>query len=295
MLTLQNSELRVDILDPVRDAARLGPRFCWGGYIWQVYDSVAGPLFTGPEWPEPSPSAFNGQGLPESFRHRTLEGRPLTWRGEVGVALGAGELRCDGEKVHVVAPCKWEVTATAERIEFRTQHAAAGFQYSLRRVVALAGRQISSVTHLTNASTGQAMALEWFTHPFFALLNGEIRAQLPTGAELPANAGFTLMGRTLTQKRRFTRADDGHMERGLRLLPNQPLSTTLTHPSLTYVQFETSFAPAACVLWGNDRTFSIEPYLTLNLAPGESRDWSLTYGLGAPRDCIRRSGFTPRA
>ena len=128
MLTLQNRDLRIDILDPVRDAARLGPRFCWGGYIWQVHDATAGPLLTGPEWPEPAPSAFNGQGLPESFRHRTLEGRPLTWRGDAGVALGAGELRRNrDDQVHIVAPCNWNVTAAAGRIEFSAQHAAAGF------------------------------------------------------------------------------------------------------------------------------------------------------------------------
>src|SRR6187549_2174877 len=95
MLMLQNRELRINVLEPARDSARLGPRFCWGGYIWQVHDAVAGPIFTGPEWPESAPSPFNGQGLPESFRHRTLEGRPLTWRGDEGVAVGAGTLRRD--------------------------------------------------------------------------------------------------------------------------------------------------------------------------------------------------------
>ena len=104
--------------------------------------------------------------------------------------------------------------------------------------------------------------------------------KLPGDAELPANAGFTLASGTLAQKRRFTRADDGHMERGLRLPPNQPLSATFGHSALSRVQLETSFAPDSCVLWGNDRTFSIEPYLSLNLAPGEQRDWHLTYRFG---------------
>ena len=67
------------------------------------------------------------------------------------------------------------------------------------------------------------------------------------------------------------------MERGLRLPANQPLVATLQHPSLGHIRMETSFAPDACVVWGNDRTFSLEPYLTLDLAPGESREWNLCY------------------
>ena len=69
MLSLANRTLRVELLDPADDAARRGPRYCRGGYIWQVHDQQAGPLLTGPEWPHPTPTPFNGQGLPESFRH----------------------------------------------------------------------------------------------------------------------------------------------------------------------------------------------------------------------------------
>jgi hypothetical protein len=127
------------------------------------------------------------------------------------------------------------------------------------------------------------MVLEWFAHPFFALVSGEVQAELSGEAELPANAGFTLASVSLAQKRRFTRADDGHMERGLQLPPNQPLSARFEHSAVTHVQFETSFAPDSCVLWGNDRTFSIEPYLSLDLAPGEQRDWHLTYRFGIPK------------
>ena len=88
MLQLSNGELRVDLLDPVADAARQGVRYCWGGYIWQVREACGEPLLTGPEWPNATPSAFNGQGLPESFRHTRFEGRPLTWNGDHGLAVG---------------------------------------------------------------------------------------------------------------------------------------------------------------------------------------------------------------
>ena len=86
MLTLANAELTVSLIDPAAEQARLGPRYCWGGYIWQVSDRSIGTLLTGPEWPELTPLPHNGQGLPESFRHSTTEGAPLLWDGAVGLA-----------------------------------------------------------------------------------------------------------------------------------------------------------------------------------------------------------------
>lgn len=284
MLHLENRGLRVDVLDPVADAARLGPRYCWGGYIWQVHDIAAGPLLTGPEWPEPAPSAFNGQGLPESFRNRSLDGRPLTWRGDQGVALGAGDLRIDASgNVVLIRPCAWEITTHVDRLIFTTRHDAAGFRYELVRAIELTDREVRSVTQLTNTSAAERLTLEWFAHPFFALVNGVVSAEVPAGTVLADNAGFVLTDRTLVQKRRFVRRDDGHMDRGLRLPSERPLVATLAHPALAHVCFETSFAPDSCVIWGNDRTFSFEPYLTLDLAPGETRRWSLLYRFGASK------------
>jgi hypothetical protein len=282
MIELGNSELRVDLLDPIVDASRLGPRFCGGGFVWQVHDRAAGPLLSGPEWPHPTPSAFNGQGLPESFRHRTLEGRPLTWRGATGVALGAGELRTTADgKVELVAPCRWTITSTPSWIEFATDQHAAGFHYALHRRIELNGRTVRSLTRLTNLSPDSDLMLEWFAHPFFPLVDGVVCAKMAASAVLPENPGFALRDGILVQKRRFASLTDGHMDRGLILPPDCPFHATLKHPSVTEVSFETSFGPTACVIWGNDRTFSFEPYLTLQLAPGVTREWRLSYRFGA--------------
>jgi hypothetical protein len=282
VLTLANRHLCLDVLDPVADRARLGPRFCWGGFIWQVHDAAAGPLLTGPEWPSPSPVPFNGQGLPESFRHRTRDGRPLTWQGDRGVALGAGELAADAAgDVTVSAPCVWRIDPAGDSLTFTTRHTVAGFAYEISRRLELAERTLRSVTFLANRSD-RRLTLEWFAHPFFALRDGLARTDLPAGTALAANPAFALEGRTLVQRRRFADIRDGHMV-FLRLPLGAPLAARLEHPSLTHVDFATDFAPAECPVWGNSVTFSIEPYLALDLAPGEVRTWSLLYRFGQPR------------
>jgi hypothetical protein len=52
---------------------------------------------------------------------------------------------------------------------------------------------------------------------------------------------------------------------------------------LASVRFSTDFAPFKCVLWANGNTLSYEPYLALDLAPGQSREWTLTYEFGKIR------------
>lgn len=281
MIVLDSVDLRVEVLDPVADAAKLGPRFCAGGFIWQVHDRRIGPLLSGPEYPEPNPSPFNAQGLPESFRHRTLEGRPLTWNGLRGVALGSGELEIDPTgTVALRAPCTWQIAATGEAVTFRTRQAAAGLDYVLERRIELEDRILRSFTRLENHGAA-TLSLEWFAHPFFPLVEGRVDAHIATTATLPDNPGFRLEAGRLTAKRRFQSATDGHMDRGLHLPPGDKFHATVVHPTIGTLIFETSFAPDAFVIWGNDRTFSFEPYLTLNLAPQAAREWSLSYRFGA--------------
>jgi hypothetical protein len=282
MLHLANAELTVDLLDPAAEHARLGPRFCWGGYIWQVHDRHLGALLTGPEWPHPEPTPLNGQGLPESFRHSTTEGKPLLWHGDTGLAPGGGVLGRDATGVIVREPAKWAVDLQPTKATFRTAQSAAGWSYELERRIELRGRQLISHSKLTNRGAGR-LALEWFAHPFFALeTDGKLRATLPAGIGLGENPGYVLAHGELTLRRAFVGLHDGHLVH-LGLPAGLPFTVTLTHPKIASVRFTTDFAPFKCVLWANGHTLSFEPFLALDLAPGESREWSLTYDFGPAR------------
>lgn len=284
MLRLENASLRVDLLDPAdpADAERQGTRYGWGGYIWQVHDAQRGPLLAGPEYPRPDPTGFNGQGLPESFRHRTRDGTPLTWSGETGLGIGIGILAAaDMNSADVREHCAWTVSRFPDHLVFQTRHAAADLAYELTRTVELAGREIGSYNQLTNVGE-RPLVLQWFAHPFWPLTGNRALVRLPAGTTLPDNPGFAIAAEgTLTFKRPFSTKDDSQF--ALLALPrDRALVLTVDHPKIARVTFETSFVPDECPVWANAHTISVEPYLNLRIAPGESRHWHLKHGFEVP-------------
>lgn len=285
MLRLASASLAVDLLDPSdpRDAIHLGARFCHGGFIWQVHAlssaSDAVPLLSGPEYPSPSPDPFNAQGLPESFRHRTRAGTPLTWNtaADSGIAVGAGTLALDAAGQPILTErCAWHVSLSASSATFSTHDDAAGFAYALTREITVAADTVISASRLTNVSP-QPLTLEWFAHPFWPLTTGRARISLPVGSTLPANPGFTVAADgTLTFQRPFLSPEDSQFSL-LSLPPAQPLALALDHSALARVTFSTDFIPSECPVWANAHTVSVEPYLALTLAPGETRAWQLRH------------------
>jgi len=286
MLRLANADLSVDLLDPAdtADQARQGIRYCWGGYIWQVTDAHSGPLLAGAEWPKPDPLPFNGQGLPESFRHAAFgTNRPLMLRDGRGWIIGIGRVGPGAKgKLAVTQPCTWHVTPTTDALEFCAAQSGDGYASQLTRHVALEGRTVISSTQLTNTGE-QPLPLHWFAHPFFALTDRLITCNLPTGYSVAENPGYALDARNqLSLKRRFDGELDGHFE-PLRIAPRQPLRVRLSHPKLSEIIFTADFTPDFCPVWGNGNTWSIEPYLMTELAPGATRTWQLTYEFGPVR------------
>ena len=84
MLFLTNARLKVHVLDPVADRARLGTRYCTAGFMFQVEDLERGsvPLLSGPTYPD-AYNLFDGQGIPDAFQ-------PALGADRGGTALGIG-------------------------------------------------------------------------------------------------------------------------------------------------------------------------------------------------------------
>lgn len=283
MIAISDHRLRVELLDPQAPHPAHGNRYCHGGYIWQVHDAQ-GPLLSGPEYPHPTPTAFNGQGLPEVFRHADKQAnQPLTQRpdGE-GLIIGIG--RCRGgftpTDVVLTSTVSWSVVRTDSSATFTSQDQHLDWAYHLTRRVALEGGELLSATTLRNAGN-QPLPLQWYAHPFFAHRGGLTTCRFPDGGvTVPSNPAYAIANDVLAM-----RADAGWNRHGhfqwLDLRPGLLLEATLSHPRLDGIRIRGDFPIDRMPVWANSNTLSIEPYLRADLAPGQTLRWSLRYGFGA--------------
>jgi hypothetical protein len=54
------------------------------------------------------------------------------------------------------------------------------------------------------------------------------------------------------------------------------------HPFLGLVAAKCSFTPSYFPIWGNDRTFSWEPYLERTVPGGSCEEWTIEYEFPTP-------------
>lgn len=274
MHELKNDSLRLEILDPVADRARFGTRFCWGGYVWQIHDSLHGPLLSGPEYPTEPEDVFNGQGVPEVLRYAVLlTGEPLTIEnGKGGLVMGVGRV---DDRMEITRPCVWTIRKTELSITFATGDTAHGWGYDLTRRLELDGRRL--VSHTTVKNSGRrTLPVHWFAHPFFPLSDGTLVCQLHFPATMTENSGYTLEDGFIRFRKPFRSYEEDEFAM-LEIGPDTSFDATLSHPTLEAIRISGDFAPARLPIWANGNTFSIEPYIQRSLEPGEKTDWSLTY------------------
>jgi len=284
MYALSNPELTVLILDPVADVARLGSRYCTGGYIWQVLDAHHGEVFAGPEYPQ-APNTFDGQGAPDMFQ-RSLGAEAAPVGGEVG-CIGVGRVRRTSSREpfdvrynpEVIEFVKWKTSCSQDTVTMRTEHAFRDWAYRLERTVNLQGRTIRSRTGI--CSQGSApLPVRWFAHPFFPVPSDNVLCRFSFPVGLPADSP----GYWLNAEGFVTRKPGHDWRRGcyqaLDLRQPGPLLATQQHPQLGQLTVATDFAPTFLPVWGNDRTSSFEPFFERTLSRGAEASWSIEYHLG---------------
>ena len=282
MLSLEDADLTVRILDPVTDAAKLGSRYCSGGYVWQVEDARHGALFSGPCFPSPKPPPFDGQGLPEVFE--TALGQDRAEVGDDVWVIGVGRVRRESSNAPfhvrdnptVVERAIWDTEVSRRRVTMRSREAFSDFELALERTVSLDGRTLTSSTVLTNLGKRE-IPVRWFAHPFFPWPGADcFRTSLEMS--LPENPGF------LTNPRGFVERRPEHdWKKGCYVVPKVALGGELEvvqkHPLVGEIHAACRFPLAWLALWVNDRTVSFEPFHQTLLAPGARSDWAIEYRL----------------
>lgn len=282
MLTLASERgLRVELLDPRADAPRLGARYCSGGYIWQVWDERHGAVFAGPCFPEPEPPPFDGQGAPEVFE--IALGQHEAELGDDVYVIGVGRVRRESavrpfhvrDNPTVVERSVWDIAEAApSTLRFRSSASFREFALMLERTVSLEARTLHSATTLQNVGQRE-LPLRWFAHPFFPWANercfrSSLELAMPDGAALVEDAeGFV------------ARRPGSDWTRGHYVVPRVALGGELgveqCHPTLGHVRASCRFPLGGLALWGNERTFSFEPFFQTNVGPGGLAAWSVTY------------------
>lgn len=266
MYTLNNDVLEVSVLDPVADRGRMGPRYCTGGYIFQI-SAEQGPLLSGPTYPE-SFNWFDGQGIPDSFAHGALRSAETP----SSQALVPGIGLCDTSARTVLEYCDWTVHAEAQQIRFRTTHDWENYSFGLERTVSLSGRVVRSHTRIENRGA-RHVPVSWFPHPFYPLPAGEALCSLPAPVEVAPDSTYSVGSDG------YLRCRDLSALQAVSVRCNEsgPLTVLQRHPVLGLVAARYSFSATHIVVWGNTNTFSFEPYLDQTVGRGTSLEWLAEY------------------
>lgn len=282
MYTLEGEGLSVSILDPQTDLNRCGSRYCVGGYIYQVTDTARGELLTGPQYPDPYPDVFDGQGAPDMFL-TPLGAETAFVGGEVGV-IGVGRVRRTSpiepfsvrHNPDVIEFLPWQVESTIQQITMQTEQTFQAWTYRLVRQVTLAGRTLDS--HTTIESTGSAdLPVRWFAHPFFPLTADRVYCHFSIPVAMPENDGYFLNEAGYVCQKPEHQWERGYYQALDYSKPEGGITITQKHPTLGLVVTNTDFAPDFLPIWSNANTFSFEPYFDTTLGQGENATWRISY------------------
>ncbi len=286
MLSLSNDDLIVSILDPVGDRVRLGSRYVTGGYVYDVTDRKLGVITSGPGYPdEEFPPVFDGQGLPEAFPSFLWPGsesavsNKLPDPGTKMLVIGVGLVTATTTEKFRVMPvdefCQWRISQTTTSVAMETRQTFAGWTLDLNRDLTLVNRTLISHTRLANVGR-EPIKFRWFPHPFFPNVKGEFcKFNLPV--TVPENPAYELLANGFIQAKPASDWDRAGHFQAIPFSGTDRLMILQRHPKLGLVAATCSFAPVWLPIWGNKYTFSFEPYLELEVAPGAESTWSITY------------------
>jgi hypothetical protein len=269
VLTIENDQLAVDIIDPRSDQDFLGTRYCAGGYLFQITDKKLGPLLAGPTFPD-SYNVFDGQGIPDSFNLAPLRGVD----DRLALVLGVG--LCDLVDNTVLEPCHWNIDSKPGSIVFTTKHIFQDWTVVLERAVTLEGRTVRSNTVVRNAGS-ERFPIIWFPHPFFPQMphGSDELIKVSPGVDLPGNEAYGLSSNGYIHRKNWPWTGDHYQ--ALDVTRNGELAVIQRHPTLGLISASCNFTPTYFPIWGNRVTFSWEPMIERTIAPAQVAGWQIDY------------------
>jgi len=166
----------------------------------------------------------------------------------------------------------------------RTTQAKGRFGLELERTIALHGRTVRSTTLLKNTG-GAPIPLRWFPHPFYPHPEGDelcklnIPVTIPETipASLPGKGGYALLESGYIGRVGWPWSDPAGHYQALDYTAHTNLVILQRHPQLGLIAATCSYVPTFFPIWGNQYTFSWEPFLERTVAGGQQLNWWIDY------------------
>lgn len=238
-----------------------------------------GPLFSGPSFPNEA-SVFDGQGIPDVFE--TAIGSSVSKVGECVHVIGVGDVLRTSSILPfhvrwnptVILPCEWNIVRTSDFVEMSTSAQFKSHRYTLTKRVKLDNAGFTITASLHNTGT-VPIPVRWFVHPFFPLIDGTVFCELSLPLKIPDNPGFEYTGKRITMVKTFDWQSGCY--RTLCVPWDNPVSISVKHPKVNCISLRTSYGLSWLPVWANANTFSIEPFFSRLLIPGESAEWDIVF------------------
>jgi hypothetical protein len=294
-VVLTNGLVRMAVFLP--DAERgyyRGLRFDWSGIVGQA--EYGGHTFYGP-WRAPHDPLNHDDvsGPAEEFGPTMPLGYAEAKPGGAFVKIGVGEIEKIDEPAYrfwyryrLLRPGAWEVRHGKEWIEFRQDFAAGsgwGYHYE-KRIALAAGSPAFSITHQLRNNGSRALVTDQYCHNFTRIdgtpAGPEYRLALPFALVAKEQTELhdlaELRGQEVVLRREFKEGESimaflgGFRDRAA------DYGATIEHrQSGAALEFHADQPPARYNLWATRTALCPEPYLELNLKPGQERRWQTSY------------------
>lgn len=287
---LSNGTLQVEVMDPNHpDRYYRGIRFASLANVLQV--TRDGQIFL--HAPKDHDPLTEAAGLPMEFDIRSPDGPPgfaEAAAGEGFIKIGVGVLAKEDVIYRFFTP--YRVVKTAETtVEWHEDRAlfrqscggVNGYAYRMDSEIRLEGDEVKVLTRLTNTGT-KALVTEQYAHDFVSFGDGAVEAGYQAVFSAPFDAKilkpvYEIDGRTVRLTTAVTPAmkaaetvvtplEKVGFPGGVHVSRNgkgQAFTATVSEP----VQ--------SVIVHASGRYFCPEQFITISLAPGESREWSRVY------------------
>jgi hypothetical protein len=281
MIQIKDKELSIQVVDPVEDKNLLGPRYCTGGYIFQVHDSARGNLLSGPQFPHGNYNVFDGQGAPEVFETALNQDGANINEEVLVIGVGLVSRTSSNSPFHVRDNPNvkeftvWQIEQGTASIAMRTKQSFMGWALELSRTLSIRKKILKSQTTIKNIGT-RVLPIRWFAHPFFPFPKDLRACMFSVPVILEPNLGYVLNENGYIElKQQYDWKKGLYQKIAYKQTGN--FKVEQTHPVLGNVLIKCDFMPDSLAIWANNNTFSFEPFKIASVQPEQELSWSISY------------------